>query len=109
MIERKTIDVKRSCIICGEDFNVRIRKSDSKIISKCFYSTIRKYIFLRWTWRIDIKKKDFLSKKNCQIEFSNNFWKIFCYTSPQRWIIYKIWWLFRGWQRIEYWECKECC
>jgi DNA-directed RNA polymerase subunit RPC12/RpoP len=106
---RLTYELKKQCIICGKEFNVRIRKKNGKIMSKCFYSTISKNIFSGWMWEIvDTKKRNFMSKKNCKVCFKNKFWKIVAYTPLQRWIIYKIWWIFEGWQKVEYWECPKC-
>jgi len=107
---RKTVDVEKSCIVCGDNFKVRIRKSDGKIMSKCFYSPMQKYFLDGWGYQIkDYKAEDKWNRKNLKVHFKNRLWKIIAYTKPQRWIVSNIWWLFKGWQKIEYWECKDCC
>ena len=101
---RKTVDEIKTCMICGDYFAVRIRKSDRKIMSKCFHGSLPKHLFRGWTYEW-LGGDDLL---NTKVLWKNNFWKIIALTKLQRWIIYSIWKLFhRG--RIEYWECRECC
>ena len=94
-----TTDKKHRCWICGENFLIRVRIKDRKIISKCFYSRLSKHFFLNWVYGWEDET----------VYFNNTFWKIIGYTKLQRWIIYKIWYLFKGWQKIDYYECKNCC
>lgn len=106
---RKTIDKTHKCWICGKNFMIKVRISDKKIMSKCFHGRLRKHLFLGWTYQLylgDKTRDAFKIKKVC---YKNTFYKIIGYTKIQRDIVYWIWCLFRGWQKHDYWECKECC
>jgi hypothetical protein len=93
----------KNCFICGKPFTVKIRKSDNHIISKCFHSYINKHIFLGWNYEI-ISFEPFKTK----IRFKNKFYKIIGFNKFSREIYYFLWKLFHN-QKIEYWECKQCC
>ena len=95
--------IKQKCIVCGKKFLVDIRSNDNKILTKCFYSRMHKNVFLNWTYKLYMK-----TMKIKNIHFKNKFWKIIAYTSLQREIIYFIWNIIFGWQKIEYWECTKC-
>ena len=65
---------------------------------------MNKYHFLGWGYEI-VK----FNKLKTKIRFKNRFWEILAYTKIQRKIIIFFWDLFKGWQKIEYWECPICC
>jgi len=92
------------CWICGKGFIVKTDKS-GKLLTKCFHSKLPKHFFLGWTYSIKFTKKSF---KVSGVNFKNLFWKIVGYTKFQRRIIYHVWRLFKGWQKIDYWECPRC-
>lgn len=101
---RTTKDVMAQCIMCGKEFNVKIRIADGKIMTKCFHSYMRKHFFLGWTYSLDTKT---MTAK--EVNFKNLWFKIIGFTKVQRTIVYWLWGLVYGWQKHEYWECKSCC
>jgi len=103
-MERKTVDKVKFCNICGKDFTVRIRKSDRRIMSKCWYSPIPSKYMMYWNYKV-ISWKPMKTK----IQFKNKLWKVLAYTKPQQWIIRTIWKLIHGRKKWEMWECKKCC
>lgn len=105
MTERKTHYIDKRCLICGDEFKVRVHKISGKILTKCFYSKMPKRFFLRWNYRI-IR---FEGSLKTEPVFDNLFWKVVGYTSLQRTIVYWCWKKIFGRKTIEYWECKKCC
>jgi len=103
-MNRKTVDIEKLCNICGKKFQVRIRKSDSRIMSKCWFSRIPARYMMYWHYEV-ISWKPMKTK----IKFKNKFWKFLAYTKPQQWIIRTIWNLIHGRKKLEMWECKKCC
>ena len=94
--------IKSQCWICAKKFDVKI-KDDGTIVTKCFHSYIRKNLFLWWLYEWNTK-----SWKSNGITFQSKFKKVLGYTRPQRWLIYNVWNLLYGRQKIEYWECTKC-
>ena len=101
---RKTFNKYQKCWVCGKDFCIKIRKSDLKILSKCFHGIMHKCLFLGWTYRID-RENGIKIKEVC---FKNTFWKVVGYTKVQRTIIYWIWKVWYYNCKVNYWECSRC-
>src|SRR3990172_2065867 len=91
---RKTFDKEVECACCGKKFHVKRRNSDRRIMSKCWHSYLRKYIFMGWAYSMvyDEKKKEYesdgLFTKN--VHFRNIFYRIIGFCKPTRWIYYEL-------------------
>jgi len=95
----------KDCWTCGKKFIIKVDLKTRKILSNCFHSYLSKYHFMGWHYTLQIGKH---SIDDFEVGFKNTFWKVVAYTKFQRWIIYGIWKLFFGWQKLEYWECDKC-
>lgn len=106
-LKKKAYKIKPTCIICGKKFVVKINR-DGFIETDCFHSYLRKHYFLGWTYELlsDRNEENFLD--NFKLRFKNKFYRIVGFSKVSREIIYFIWSLFYGWQKIPYWECKKC-
>jgi len=98
----------KQCIVCGKTFKFCYDKDTREIKTKCFYSRMRKYYFTGWYYRFPVNSLDLNDLRDNPV-FRNRFWKIIGFTKIQRWLVYKVWRLFYGWQTIPYIECPACC
>lgn len=90
-----------TCTMCGKAVNTNKRGF--------FHARPRRHIFDWYMYELKTKRaKNIVFADNFKIVFKNNITKVLCYTKLQREIVYSLWWLFRGWQRWDYWECHEC-
>lgn len=106
----ETFTTKEQCILCGKKFDVVVRLSDKRILTKCFHGRLKKRYFMGWVYELLPKPKgrkwDII--RDTKIRFKNKFWKVIAYTKPQQEVIYFFWKLLFGWQRWDYWECETC-
>lgn len=96
--------IRRNCIVCGKEFNIKIRNSDNKILTKCFYAKIPADHFNYWLYRVKDRKNLLITEP----VFINKFWMFLGYTKLQRAAVEWIWGIFHR-RKIEYWECPSCC
>jgi len=96
--------IRRSCFVCGKEFNIKIRNSDNKILTKCFYAKMPAGHFNYWLYRVEDRKNLLIT----ELVFINKFWMFLGYTKLQRAAVEWIWGIFHR-RKIEYWECPSCC
>lgn len=103
-ITNNVISVNKQCAICGNTFDVFINETTGEILTDCFHGYLNKYLFLGWTYGLDLTSEDLKIKK---VHFKNTFYKIVGFCKSTRTIYYNTWKLFhRG--KIEYWKCPTC-
>jgi hypothetical protein len=108
--------IKKDCWICGKEFNVKIRLSNGKIITKCFHNHLKKRYFTAWGYGIDSFYDALLPWykrifKKERVWFDPEYpkiWRILGCCKLTRWLIYNTYgkWIQR--EKVEYWECVEC-